>query len=523
MQRNRREFLEDLGSGMLIAGLGATVAGDLGVSSAFADSGADSLSFGKLDRLVGLMQETPASKLQPILAGKIKSGDASLNDLIAAAALANAETFGGQDYVGFHTEMALLPALQMAKELPKERQPLPVLKVLYRNTERIQNVGGAKHKTLKPVSAAKLPSGATGGKVLRDATRAADMDKAEQIFAAQTKGDLKDAYNSLLWAVQDNSNVHRFVLAHRAWGLISVVGKEHAHTMLRQCVRFCVNAEQQDKKRRRARNLPENPMRKQMVQTLERYKLLNKKLGTKQPGDAWLDKTSKYIHAHDGLQSMDAVGGALAEGIAPAAVVEAIALAANLLVLRQDRLRNGSWRVHGATAGVHSSDATNAWRHMVQVSDHRNTVVGLMAAAYNTGGSRSYKEVEPYPLPSHRKQVKATDAEGLLSEAESAIRKNDQGRAAAAIQIYGEGGHSVRPVFDLMLKYGVSEDGRLHAEKYYNTVREEFAISPKAFRWRHLVGLARVTASAYGFDVNDKPGFRAPGYEQACRLLGVDA
>jgi len=27
----------------------------------------------------------------------------------------------------------------------------------------------------------------------------------------------------------------------------------------------------------------------------------------------------------------------------------------------------------------------------------------------------------------------------------------------------------------------------------------------------------------YGFDVNDKPGFRAPGYEEACKLLGVEA
>ena len=50
-------------------------------------------------------------------------------------------------------------------------------------------------------------------------------------------------------------------------------------------------------------------------------------------------------------------------------------------------------------------------------------------------------------------------------------------------------------MFDLLLKYAVSEDGALHAEKYYRTAREEFAATRPAFRWRQLVALARVTAS----------------------------
>ena len=64
-----------------------------------------------------------------------------------------------------------------------------------------------------------------------------------------------------------------------------------------------------------------------------------------------------------------------------------------------------------------------------------------------------------------------------------------------------------------MLKYACSEDGALHAEKYYRTVTEEFATVRPAFRWRELVGLARVTASEYGFP--------APGYAEACQLLKV--
>ncbi len=64
-----------------------------------------------------------------------------------------------------------------------------------------------------------------------------------------------------------------------------------------------------------------------------------------------------------------------------------------------------------------------------------------------------------------------------------------------------------------MLRYATSEDGALHAEKYYRTVCEEFASMRPAFKWRQLVALARVTASEYGY--------AAPGYAEACKLLKV--
>ena len=58
--------------------------------------------------------------------------------------------------------------------------------------------------------------------------------------------------------------------------------------------------------------------------------------------------------------------------------------------------------------------------------------------------------------------------------------------------------HSPRAILDLLLKYAISEDAHLHAEKYYRTASEEFAAARPAFRWRQLVALARVTASEYG-------------------------
>ena len=514
---DRREFLGDVGKGMLIVGLGTSLADSLGISAAFAEQGPDSLSFGKLQSLVSLMQETPLEKLQPLLVKKLESGETSLKQLIAAASLANAESFGGQDYVGYHTEMALVPALQLAAELPKERQPLPVLKVLYRNTHRMQQSGHHEKKMLKTVEPAKLPAGADGGQLLLDATRAGSMDQAEGIFAALVKDrSRQEAYNDLLRIVQDNANVHRFVLAHRAWQLIDVVGKEHAHTILRQCVRYCVDMEPRLAKGGGPR------VRKLVPGLLDQYGLLGKKLGTRKADDVWVAELSQIVFHRNAEQACDAVAAAMAEGMSLEAVGEAISLAANQLVLRQDNRGNSGWRTHGAAPGVHSSDALNAWRNMVRVSDQRNAVIGLIVAAYDTGQYRAYEQ-GPYPHEKHREAVKTRDAKKLLAEAEDAIRHNDQGRACAAIAIYGEEGYAARPVFDLMLRYAISEDGRLHAEKYYRTVTEEFATIRPAFRWRQLVALARVTASAHGYSVDDKPGHRAPGYDEACRLLNVKA
>src|SRR5579859_5837031 len=108
---SRREFLSEVGRGMLTAAVGFEVAHNLGLGSALAEEIADPLSFGALEPLVCLMQETPANRLLPTLVDMMHSGT-DLKQLTAAAALANARTFGGEDYVGFHTMMALAPALR---------------------------------------------------------------------------------------------------------------------------------------------------------------------------------------------------------------------------------------------------------------------------------------------------------------------------------------------------------------------------------------------------------------------------
>jgi hypothetical protein len=511
-RHNRRQFLADVGKGMLVASVGSGVAVDLGLAAP-AKEETGPLTFGSRERLVSLMQETPVKNLLPVLIDQMKAGT-DLRTLVAAAALANARTFGGQDYTGYHALMALAPAFQMSCDLPTQLQPLPVLKVLYRNTERIQSVGGRKNEKLRVVKPAELPEDKRNGETLRAASRAGDLDRAENTFAAIARGPVGEAFNHLQFAIQDEVDVHRVVLAWRSWVLLDFAGQEQARTLLRQSVRYCVDAEKNLTQYKR----PPCAIRTLLPKLLDQYRLLSQPLGERQADDAWVDQLSKTIYGAGRERAADAVAAALAEGMSPEAIAEAISLAANRLVLcdaGRKRAEPGKpvGSVHGASVGVHASDSANAWRNIARVSNKRNTVASLIVGAYHTAGQNQGQLPDAYPLAAEQAKVRAQDPGELLSQTEAAIKAKDQARAAALVHHYGALGHQARPIFDLLLRYGVSEDGALHAEKYYRTVTEEFAATRPNFRWRHLVGLARVTASEYGFP--------APGYAEAKQLLQV--
>jgi hypothetical protein len=500
---------------MVVATVGSAVASDLGLTPAAAAEGPETLRFGSLEPLVCLMQETPPERLMPALVERIRSG-AELKQLVAAATLANARTFGGEDYIGFHTMMALSPAYHMAKEMPKGREALPVLKVLYRNTSRIQANGGRSAEVLHPVqpTAEDRPAPDT----LREAVRKKDLARAEALFAKTAQGKASDAFNDLLLTVYDYAEVHRVVLPYRAWDLLSVVGPEHAHTMLRQSLRYCVKAEGS---RRAEWAEPETLL----PRLLEEHRLLGREPGTKTADDAWVDQLSQTLFKASPADAAAAVAAALAEGFAPDVIGEALSLTANQRVLRdlgrrpqEEDTGKPPGSVHGDSIGVHASDSANAWRNMARVANARNTYSCLILGAYQVARDRlvrggEFQNWPPLPAAWHLSRIQAKDPAGLLKEAEAAIQGNLQGHAAAVIHRYGELGFPARPVFDLMLRYATSEDGALHAEKYYRTVCEEYATTRPAFRWRQLVALARVTASEYG-----RP---APGYAEACRLLQV--
>jgi hypothetical protein len=408
--------------------------------------------------------------------------------------------------------MALMPAWRIAEELPQVEQPMPILKVLYRNTARIQEAGGGDR--LHCVEPAEISDKRHGGQRLFQEMCGADMESAERTFAALAQGERSDVFNDLQPIVQDAPDVHRVTLAWRAWDVMQLIGYDHAHTLLRQSVRYCVEKEQD----RLNRNQPEPPLRKLTPRLLDDYKLLSKKTGSRRGDSEWVEQLAQTFFAGTREQAAEAAASALAEGFSPEDIGEAMSLAGNLLVLH-DPGRPQKWAsddkpkdsVHGASVGVHASDAANSWRNIARVTNHRNLVCSLIVGAWHTAGQTEYSSDTPFPFDLDAIQSKKLDADALLAELDGSIQSKDQAKAMAIVKSWEIAGNPPKPIFDCLRRYAVSEDGALHAEKYFRTVTEEFVTARREFRWRHLIGLARVSASEYGWP--------APGRDQARDLL----
>ncbi|MFO0865954.1 MAG: hypothetical protein U0744_15105 [Gemmataceae bacterium] len=408
----RREFLSDVGAGVVSASLGVHLAADLGFSTAFADQGSERVAFGSLEPLVAWMQETPADRLITQCVERWRSGT-SLRDIAAAAAFANARTFGGEDYVGFHTLMAIGPAYHMAQEMPEASRPLPLLKVIYRNADRIRQFGGVSREVLRPVQPAALPNDRSGAEALRDRLREPNVGEAERTFAA-IGGTPLDSLNALLMAVEDAAEVHRVVLPYRAWDLMGIIGREHAHALLRQSVRYCAKAETPGYRQYMG------DVRTLIPRLLDQHRLIGRELGTRRPDDRWVEDLSLAIFRGTPAQAADATASALAEGFDPAAIGEAISLAANELVLRdngrpkEEGPNKPQGSVHGDSVGVHGCDSANAWRNLTRIGDARNKVVCLLLGAWQVARDRGdrggdFLNQQPYPREEAREAVRTVE------------------------------------------------------------------------------------------------------------------
>lgn len=512
---SRRNFLQAVSHGAFLATFGSTLAVDLGlVPAAFANEFESRLKFGELEPLVCELQETPLESLQANLVQKIRGG-LSLKTLVAAGALANARTFGGEDYIGFHTFMALAPALHLATLMPDEAAALPVLKVLFRNTERIQNFGGRQAEVLHeiPVSSSSSDSDAS----LNDSLRARDVVGGERILAKMVAHDRQLALDALIPIVQDtHPEVHRTVLPFRAWEMQKIVGTEHALTLLRQSLRYCVRLEPQHRAETTAHGV-------MLVSLMDQYKLHGKQPGKKPADTAVVEEWSRTFATGSPEDAGRAAAIACAEGFTPQSIGEAISLAASKLVLRdggrlpqwEDRLKLAG-TVHGDSVGVHASDAANAWRNLAQLVSGPNVFACLIIGAWQVARDRQQPGnllADALPAKHHIDQVRETDDKKLLAELEDAIESNLQGHATAIAYQYGELGLSADAILRTLARYAVSEDGALHAEKYFQTVWDDFHITRPELRWQHIVSLARVTASEYGR--------AAAGQAEARELLGL--
>ncbi|MBP9225340.1 MAG: hypothetical protein KBF76_15825 [Verrucomicrobiales bacterium] len=513
---SRRRFLAGVGQGTLIATIGPSLAIDLGLAPrTLAAEESKALDFGDLEPLVRYLQETPVTKLQSGLADRLRAGT-PLKELIAAGALANSRTFGGEDYIGYHTFMALAPALHMASLLPEKEQALPVFKVLYRNTNRIGENGGRSAEVLHPVTSPPDSEPGTTTQLV-EAIKGKREEEAEQLFAGMMSRGTASSFDSLLYAVQENLEVHRTVLPYRAWQMIDLVGEKYASALLRQSLRYCLDSEG-------GRRPDWDVHGKILTALLDEHQLLGRAPGEKEAEDTYVEELSRTIFNGTPEIAAAAVAAALAEGFRPSVIGEAISLATNQIVLR-DPGRIPAWEfpgkvvgsVHGDSVGVHASDSANAWRNLARVSQGRNTfaclILGAWQAARDRGARSGLLEADPVPTKRQIGEVTEKDATKLLAQLDEAVRAKLQSRAAAVVHQYSQLGLPEGPVFDRLLRFGVSEDGALHAEKYFHTAWDDFHSTRPTFRWRHLTGLARVTASEYGYP--------APGQEEARELLHV--
>jgi hypothetical protein len=498
---------------MLAVGVGSSFTSRLGLALAGSAPG-ERLDFGDLEPLAALIQETEPWKLQATLLQELK-GVLRLESLVAACSLANARAFGGQNYDGYHAQMALMPAYAMAGQLPERLRPLPVLKVVHRTAGFIQETGNDEEDTLRPLPEPEPTTREEGVARLRRALVERDMAGAETAFASLEANGVRAAYDDLQPILQENLDVHRVVLAWRAWEVMELTGEEHARTLLRQSVRFCIDAED----RRVSRGKPEPLLRTLLPELLEEHGLDRAVAGMRRGSDDEVEALSRAVFASDKPDAAAAVADALASGLHRDDVGEALSLASNALLLHDPGRRRDEGQekprgsVHGASVGVHACDSARAWRNIAAVCDPRNTNASLIAGGFHTAGQSQWVGRERFPYRERLEDVTGKDGDALLATTREAVEAGDQALACAAVQRYCDADLPAPALFELLLGYAISEDGALHAEKYYRTVCEDHESARPAFRTAHLLGLARVTASQHGWE--------APGVLQAREALGA--
>ena len=306
----RREFLADVGRGMLVASLGSAVAADLGLATASAAEGAGTLDFGKLEPLVALLQDTPPDKLMPVLVGEAqerhrpphagRGRGAGQRPRRSAASTTRATT----------RSWPSPRRSRWRRNCPRPQRPLPVLKVLYRNATHIQAKGGRKNEVLHPVKPTPVPRGRSGGEVLQEATRKNDPATAEGVFAGAGPGTPGGRLQP-----RPVLRPGRHQRPPRRAG-VAGVGDARLH---RQGARPHPAAPDgavllQREPRRPADRHPDAPAEAARPVQAGRAR----SSAPAKADDAWVESLAKVIYGGGREKAADAVAAALAEGFAPA-------------------------------------------------------------------------------------------------------------------------------------------------------------------------------------------------------------
>jgi hypothetical protein len=300
------------------------------------------------------------------------------------------------------------------------------------------------------------------------------------------------------------------VLAWRAHDLLRVTGEVQSLTLLRQSLRFCIDEDSGRASRGRAGD----PIAELLPQLMQQHGLNARPRGTRAADDATIERLAGVFFGADRAAAAEAAAQALASGLDPEDVGRALSLAAVRLLLhdpgqKRDEPGKPVGSVHGASVGVHASDAANAWQELARTGGAQNAFSSLIVGAYHTAGQTEHVAAQSFD---HEAQpCTLSEAGALLEACEDKILERDQQGACAVARRYCELSLPADPLFAMLMRFAVSDDGALHAEKFFRTAQAEHERAHEAHRALYPVALARVTASQHGFE--------APGVQEALRLL----
>lgn len=109
---------------------------------------------------------------------------------------------------------------------------------------------------------------------------------------------------------------------------MDLIGEEHAHTLLRQSVRYCVKSERDSR-----HSAETDEPRRVLAKILDDHKLLSRPAGTTTAEDGWVERMSRTLLESSPQDAAGAAAEALADGMTYEAIGEAISLATNQLIL----------------------------------------------------------------------------------------------------------------------------------------------------------------------------------------------
>ncbi len=354
----RREFLA--------AGLAAGCAGLVGGLPPVAKAEARRIRSAvkvapQLAPLVRFLEDTPAERLLPELAHRIRAGVIRYRELVAALLLAGVRNVQPRPHVGykFHTVLVVHSCHLAALEAPDRLRWLPVLwaaQYFKRCQAQDEREGDW---VMAPVDEQRLPPPHRARTALVDALERWDEAAADVAAAALVRSaGLNEVFEVLFrYAARDYRAIgHKAIFVANAYRTLQAIGPEHAEPVVRSLVYALLN------------RYGEDPVRGDHV--ADRPWRLNRRLVRKVRSDWAVGRVDdeataalvQELHDADAAEAAKLVLDLLNRGVSPRSLWDGLFAAAAELVYRQPGI-----------VALHAVTTTNAIHQLYQVAEDAET------------------------------------------------------------------------------------------------------------------------------------------------------